>query len=111
MRASLLLRLRMRLVIHAQQMFHRELRVTLCSREPLMAQHLLNRAQVSAFFEHVRAERMAQRVRMNVRRQAFSHSYFLDYPANAARREAPPASVNEQRGCVLVRLRKNRLTS
>ena len=34
-----------------------------------MPQHLLNRAQVRAFLQHVRAERMAQRVRMHIRRQ------------------------------------------
>ncbi len=57
----------MRLVIHPLNLTHRQLRITLRSREPLMPQHLLDRAQISALLQHVRPEGMSQRMRMHIR--------------------------------------------
>ena len=55
--------MRMRLVVHIHHMLHRQLRVSLRRRESLMTEHLLNRTQVRAFLQHVRAKCVAQRVR------------------------------------------------
>ena len=51
-----LLRPRVCLVIDAQQVFHRKLRVTLRGGKPLVTEHLLNGAEVGTFFEHVGTE-------------------------------------------------------
>ncbi len=51
-------RVRMRFVVHVHHVLHGQLRVALCGREPLVAEHLLNRAQVSAFLQHVRTKGM-----------------------------------------------------
>jgi len=59
---------RMRLVVHPLHLPRRQVRVSLRRREPLVPQYLLDRAQVRALLQHVRAERMAQRVRMHIRR-------------------------------------------
>ena len=59
----------MRVLIHPLYLTHRQLRIPLRRRETLMPQHLLDRPQVRAFLQHVRSKRMAQRVRMHIRRQ------------------------------------------
>src|SRR5580700_9556041 len=61
-----LLRPRMGLVVYGQHVLYGELGVTLGRRKALMAEHLLDRAEVGAFFEHVRAEGVPEGVRMNV---------------------------------------------
>src|SRR5246500_5974484 len=55
-RAVVLLRSRMRLVIHRQHVFHGKLCIALRRRQPFVAQHFLDRPQVCAFLQHVRAE-------------------------------------------------------
>ena len=95
-----LLRARMRLIVNLQHVLHRELRVALRGRQALVAEQLLNGAQVGAFFQHVRTESVAQRVRMNVRRKPFGDGNFLDDAADAARGEPAAAPVDEQaRSC------------
>jgi len=47
-------------------MFHGELRVSLRRGEALVAEHFLDSAQIGAFFEQVRAERVTQSMRVNV---------------------------------------------
>jgi hypothetical protein len=54
--AVVLLRSRMRLVIHRQHVFHGKLCIALRRRQPFVTQHFLDRAQVCAFLQHVRAE-------------------------------------------------------
>src|SRR5271170_2801832 len=93
-----LLRPRMRLIVNLQHMFHRQLRVTLRGSEPLVAEQLLNGAQIGAFLEHVRTESMAQRVRVDVRRKAFGDGNLLDDAADAAGGEPATTPVDEQRG-------------
>ena len=66
-----LFRSRVRLIVHTQQVLHRELRISLRGRKALVSEHFLNSAQVGSFFQHVGAEGMAQRVRMNLRRETF----------------------------------------
>ena len=56
----------MRLIVYAEQMLHRELSVTLCSREALVAEHLLDGAQVCTFLKHVCTESVAECVRVDV---------------------------------------------
>ena len=77
----------MRLVVHLEHVLHRQLRVALRSSEAFVAEQFLNGAQVGAFFQHVRAESVAQSVRMHVRRKAFGDRNFLDDAADAARGE------------------------
>ena len=86
----------MRLIVHLQHVFHRQLRVALRGRETFVAEQFLNGAQVGAFFQHVRAEGMAQGVRMHVGRKAFGDGNFLDDAADAARREPATAPVDQQ---------------
>jgi hypothetical protein len=86
----------MRLVVDLQHMLHRKLRVALRGGQALVAEQLLNGAQVGAFFQHVRAESMAQRVRMHVRRKSLRDRNLLDDAAHTARGEPPAAPVDEQ---------------
>src|SRR5713101_3354697 len=90
-------------------MFHRELRITLGSREALVAEHLLDGAQVGAFFEHVGSESVAQGVRMNVGRESLGNGDFLDDPPYAARCEASAALVDQERRSVLAGFRESQL--
>ena len=106
-RISFLLRPRMRLVVNLQHMLHRQLRIALRGSEAFVAEQFLNGAQVGAFFQHVRAESMAQRVRMHVRRKTFGDGNLLDDAADAARGEPAAAPVDEQRRRVLAAFRKN----
>ena len=91
-----LFRTRVRLVIDVEQVFHRELRVTLRGRQSLVTKQFLNRAQIGAFFEHVGAKSMAQGVRMNVGRESFGDGDFLDDPADTAGGQASAALIEEQ---------------
>ncbi len=96
-----LLRPRMGLVVHLQHVFHRQLRVALRSRESFVAEQFLNCAEVGAFFQHVRPESMAQRVRVDVRGKTFGDGNFLNDAADAARGKPAAPPVDEQRGSVL----------
>ena len=91
----------MGLVVDMQHMLHRELRVPLRGGEALVAEHLLDRSQVRAFFEHVRSESVAQGMRMHVGRQSLGDGDFLDDAAYAARGEASATPVDEERCCLL----------
>ena len=85
----------MGLIVHRQQMLHRKLSVALRGGEPFVAQHLLNGAQVGAFFEHVRAERVAQRVRVHIRRKSFCDGDLLNDAANAACSQSSAALIDQ----------------
>ena len=52
----------MRLVVHLDQLFHRNVGVDLGSGKSRVAQQFLNVAQVGAAVQQMRGERMAQRV-------------------------------------------------
>src|ERR1039458_10561367 len=71
------LRVRMGAVVDLHHVFDGELRVALRGREALMAEHLLDRAQVGAFLQHVSAEGMAQRVRMHIGRESARYGDLL----------------------------------
>ncbi len=86
----------MSLIVNLQHMLHRKLRVALRGRKPLMAEQFLDGAQVRAFFQHVRSESVAQRVRMHIRRESFRHGDFLDDASDASRGEASAAPVDQQ---------------
>src|SRR5579859_5401321 len=106
---GMLLCSRMRLVIHAQQVLGGKLRIPLCRREPLVPKQFLNRAQVSTFFQHVRAESVTERVRMDVRRESLGDGNSLNDSTYAPRRQPPPTSVDQQRRRGLVLLCQNLL--
>src|SRR5258707_4533686 len=99
----------MRLVVHLEYVFHRKLRVTLRRGDAFVAEQLLNRAQVCAFLQHVRAEGMAKCVRVNVRRKSFGDGNLLNDAPDAARGETSPTPVDQQGGCVLTRLAESLL--
>jgi len=63
---GLLLGPRMSLVINLGQLSRGELGVSLRGGEPLMAEKLLNCAQVGAFLKQMCAESVAKRVRMHI---------------------------------------------
>ena len=100
--SSSLLRPRMRLIVNLQHMLHRQLRVALRGREAFMAEQLLNRAQVGAFLQHVRAEGMAQSVRMHIRGKTFRDRNLLDDAADAARGQPSAALIDQQSARVLL---------
>jgi hypothetical protein len=75
----------MRPVVHCGYLPHRQLRVALRRRKSLVAEQLLDRAQIGAFFQHVRPKSMPQRVRMNIGRQSMSQRNMLHNPPNAPR--------------------------
>ena len=64
---EVLLRPRMGLVVNLEHVFDGELSVTLGGRKTLVAEHLLNRAQIGSFLQHVGSEGVAQGVRMDLR--------------------------------------------
>src|SRR5258708_39847745 len=100
----------MRLIVNLQYMFHRQLGIPLRSRETFVAEQLLNGTQVGALLQHVRAKGVAQRVRVHVGRKSFCYGNFLDDAADTARREAPTAAIDQQRGGVLADCSENLLT-
>ncbi len=77
----------MRLVIHPLHLTHRQLRIPLRGRQPLMPQHLLDRPQVRTLFQHVRAKRMPQRMRMHIGRQPAAQRNLLHNPPDTSRRQ------------------------
>ena len=87
---------RMGLIVDMYHLLDRKLSVALRGRKALVAEHLLNRAQVRALFQHVSSERMPQGVWMHIRRQAFGHRDLLDDPAHAAGGEPAAAKVDQQ---------------
>src|SRR5271166_5563769 len=91
----------MRLIVHLQHVLHRQLCVALRGCEAFVAKQLLDGAQIGTFFQHVRAEGMAQSVWVHVGREAFGYSNFLDDAADAARSQATAAMVDQQRRQVL----------
>src|SRR5579864_139934 len=100
----------MGLVIHAEQVLHRELGISLRGRKALVAKHFLNRAEISPFFEHVRAEGMPQGVGMNIGRESFRHRDFLYDSTNAACCEPTTTLVDQERWRCLPSLRQHKLT-
>jgi hypothetical protein len=80
-----------------------ELGVDLCRRDVGVAEQLLHRAQVAARLQHVRRERVAQHVRMDVRRHAGGDRERLQSRADLARGESRAAAADEERRLVGVR--------
>ena len=74
-------------VVDRGQLGGGELGVALGGGEALVAEQLLNGAQIGAFFEQVGAEGVAQSVRVNVGGQAAQDGDALDDAADAARGE------------------------
>src|SRR5579862_4968711 len=110
MRVSGLFGAGMGLIVDLEDMLHRKLSVALCGGESLVAEQLLDRAQIGAFFEQMSAKGMAQSVRMHVGRESLGDGNLLDDAAYAARRETPAAPVDQKRRSVLVSLGQESLT-
>lgn len=64
--AARLLRAWMCLVVDPEHLLHRKLGITLGRGKALMAEQLLNGTEVGALFKHVRAESVAQRMRVYI---------------------------------------------
>src|ERR1700677_121679 len=75
-------------IVDLRQLRSRQLRVALRGGEALMAEQLLNGAQVGPLFEQMRSEGVAQRVRMHVSTKAAQDGNALDDAANAPGCEA-----------------------
>jgi hypothetical protein len=86
----------MGLIVHMEHVFDGELGVALRGGEALVAEHLLDGAQVSTFLEHVGAEGVAQGVGMDIGGKSFGDGNLLDDAAHAAGGEAASALVDEQ---------------
>ena len=82
-------------LIHADQLFHGNVRIFLRCRQALVAQQFLDRPQVGAFFQHVRSEGMAECVRMNIRGEALGHRNSLYDAPHTARGEASATLVDQ----------------
>ena len=94
----------MRAVVDLRQLRSGELRVTLRGGEALVAEQLLNGAEVGAFFKQMGSEGVAQRVRVNVGGKPAQDGDALDDAADAARGEPRLAAIlSRPRSC---RLRK-----
>ena len=91
-----LFRSRMSLIVNLQHVLDGKLGVALGGGKALVAEHLLDRAQVSAFLQHVSSEGMPQRVRMNIGRQPLGNRDFLDDAAHAAGSEPPAPPIDQQ---------------
>ena len=88
-----LFRSRVGAIVNLHYVFDGKLRVALRCREPLVAQQFLDGAQICTSGQHVRAERMTQRVGMNVRRQSFCSGDFFDDAPHAARGQSSSTLV------------------
>src|SRR5215472_3333986 len=99
----------MGLIVNLQNMLHRELRVALRGGEALVSEQFLDGAQVCAFFQHVRAERVAQRVRMHVGGKALGDGDLLDDASNASGSKASAALVDQKGVRVLLCLGESSL--
>ena len=62
-----------------------------------MAKHFLDRSQVRTLLQHVRAEGVAQSVRVHIRRKSFRYSNLLHNPSHAPGRQPLPAQIHQQR--------------
>jgi len=83
-----LARPRMRPVVDHFQLRSGELRVALCGGEALVAEQLLDGAQVGAFFQEMCAEGVTQSVRMNVGGETAPDGNAFDDAAHTARGQA-----------------------
>ena len=79
----------MRPVVDLRDLPDRELGVALGGRQALVSQQFLDGPQVGTLLQHVRAEGVAQRMGVDLRRQSFSQRDSLDDPAHAPGRQAP----------------------
>jgi len=75
-------------VVDYRQLRGGELGVALGGGEALVAQQFLNRAEVGTFFQQMCPEGVAQRVRMDVGREAAQDGDALDDAGDTARGEA-----------------------
>lgn len=76
------LRFRMRLVVHLDQFFHRNVCVDLGSRKARVAEQFLDVAQVGAAVEQVRSKRMAERMWTDVVNAGAEANVFFDHTAD-----------------------------
>jgi len=84
----------MRLIIDSHEVLHGELRITLGSRETLVAEKFLNGTKIGTFLQHVRSESVTQRVGVEIRREAVGDGHAFDDAAHAARGDAASTEVN-----------------
>ena len=82
-------------IVDARDVSGSELRVTLRGRKSRVAKQFLDRPQIRAFFQHVRAKRVAERVRVDIRRKAACNCYRRYDPSDTARGERPAAKVDQ----------------
>ena len=89
-------RTRVRVHILLTNMRPVDMRVNLSSGQIGVPEDLLNHAQISASFEHMRGKRVPERMRMQV---AYPHALtcFGDDPVNALPRQTPSAGIDENR--------------
>src|SRR3954451_4943530 len=87
----------MRLLVHGDQLPVVEVRVLLRRRERDVAEELLDAAEVGAGIEEMRGERVAHRVRRSAGAQRRLANVAVEEAPYAARRNALPATVLEER--------------
>ena len=84
-------------VVHLQQVVRRQVGVFLRRRERGVAEHFLDRAEVSSLIQQMSREGVAQRVRAHAS-PAQSTGIFLHDPFYAARGQAPAPIVSKDGG-------------
>src|SRR5437867_11300026 len=79
--------------VHLHHMLHGKLGIALCSRKALMAQQLLNSAQVGALLQHMGAECVPECMGMEVGRQPLGDCNCFYDTSYATRCEATTSQV------------------
>ena len=85
------------------------MRIPLRRRKPGMAKNFLDRAQIRSLLQHVRTERVAKGVRMNIRGKTMRERHLLHDTADAAGSQAAISSqpnIQQQRLRCPVRVRQ-----
>jgi hypothetical protein len=88
-------------VIDMQEVARGKLRITLRGGQAFVTQKFLYGTQISAFFEQVRAESVAQGVRVNICRQATRNCNPLDNAPDTAGSEAVAVTKIYEQGAVV----------
>ena len=83
-------------VVDLGQLLKVEVGIDLRGREVFVTEQLLNRAEVSARFEQVARERMAQHVRMDVHGKSAAQRPPAKPRLHRARRDAPAGARDEE---------------
>src|SRR6266536_2484157 len=96
----------MRLVVDLGERLEVEVGVDLRAGDARVAEHFLNRAKIAGRLQHVRRERMAQHVRVDVLGQSLLYRPLRQPALDRSRRDSRAAATDEHCFCVDARKRR-----